>query len=204
MSSQTITEDQRDCLQELINVSMGQASDKLARYLGTFVEIQVPAIALVGTAEITGLLAGNYNDEAVSLVSQGFSGSEGIRGEALLVYSKINADSIAELLGYTDDEVTHTEQLTDISSILTTTFLEGFAEQLETSFSYSAPRVVMLGERKLAEHLQERSFSWEYALKVKISYKVVDHSFNCDMVLLVPGSALETLKAVIDRILAEF
>nr|MBP7548591.1 chemotaxis protein CheC [Corallincola sp.] len=70
MSSQTITEDQRDCLQELINVSMGQASDKLARYLGTFVEIQVPAIALVGTAEITGLLAGNYNDEAVSLVSQ--------------------------------------------------------------------------------------------------------------------------------------
>lgn len=204
MSSQSITEDQRDCLQELINVSMGQASDKLARYLGTFVEIQVPAIALVGTDEISGLLGGHYSDEAVSLVSQGFSGSEGIRGEALLIYSKLNADGIAQLLGYTDDEVTHAEQLTDISSILTTTFLENFGEQLQTSFSYSAPRVVMLGEQKLAEHLKERSFNWEYALKVKISYKVVDHSFNCDMVLLVPGSALETLKAVLDRILAEF
>ena len=204
MSAQTISDDQKDCLQELINVSMGMASDKLARFLGTFVEIQVPNIALVGTEEIAELLTGNYGDGAVSLVSQGFSASEGIRGEALLIYSKLNADEIAALLGYTDDEVTHSEQLTDISSILTTTFLAGFAEQLETSFSYSAPRVVMLGEQNLAEHLQQRSFNWEFALKVKISYKVVDHAFNCDMVLLIPGSALEFLKDLLDRILAEF
>ena len=32
-----LNEDQQDCLQELINVAMGQASDQLARYLDTFV-----------------------------------------------------------------------------------------------------------------------------------------------------------------------
>ena len=51
MTTLHFTEEQRDCLQELVNVAMGQASDKLARYLDTFVHLQVPAIALVDAAE---------------------------------------------------------------------------------------------------------------------------------------------------------
>ncbi|RCU45396.1 MULTISPECIES: chemotaxis protein [Corallincola] len=204
MSSQTITEDQRDCLQEVINVAMGQASDKLARFLETFVHLEVPDIELVSTSEVTAMLASNYEQNPVSLVSQGFSGAEGLRGEALLIYSKINADEIADLLGYTEDEATHTEQLTDISSLLTTTFLEGLAEQIETQLSYSAPRVMMLQEQGIARQLEEKTFNWEYALKVNISYLVTDHSFNCDMLLLFPGTAVEVLKQVLDQILEDF
>ena len=36
-----LNEDQQDCLQELINVAMGQASDQLARYLDTFVFLSI-------------------------------------------------------------------------------------------------------------------------------------------------------------------
>jgi len=41
------------------------------------------------------------------------------------------------------------------------------------------------------------------ALKVNISYQVTDYSFNCDMILLMPESAIINIKTVIDRILAE-
>ena len=44
MNAFHLTEDQQDCLQELINVAMGQASDQLARYLDTFVYLKVPSI----------------------------------------------------------------------------------------------------------------------------------------------------------------
>ena len=47
MTDLSFTEEQRDCLQELINVAMGLAIDKLARFLNTFVHLQVPAIGLV-------------------------------------------------------------------------------------------------------------------------------------------------------------
>ena len=47
MSEFHLTEDQQDCLQELINVAMGQASDQLARYLDTFVYLKVPSIESV-------------------------------------------------------------------------------------------------------------------------------------------------------------
>ena len=47
MNAFDLTEDQQDCLQELINVAMGQASDQLARYLDTFVYLKVPSIEQV-------------------------------------------------------------------------------------------------------------------------------------------------------------
>ena len=41
MNAFDLTEDQHDCLQELINVAMGQASDQLARYLDTLSLIHI-------------------------------------------------------------------------------------------------------------------------------------------------------------------
>ncbi len=38
------SEDQRDCLQEIVNVAMGQAGDSLARLLEVFVTLSVPKI----------------------------------------------------------------------------------------------------------------------------------------------------------------
>ncbi|AWB67219.1 chemotaxis protein [Saccharobesus litoralis] len=199
-----LTEDQRDCLQELINVAMGQASDKLARYLETFVHLDVPYIELVSSQGLPIVFAEKYAGGNVSVVSQGFYGNEGIRGESLLIYSLDNAKEVASLLGYEPEEASENEQLADISSILTTTFLNGLAEQIENQMSYSAPRLVSSINKSLDTHLEQLSFNWELALKVDISYQVTDFSFNCDMVLLIPGEAIQNIQAVLDRILEDY
>ncbi len=200
----SFNEDQRDCLQEIMNVAMGLASDKLARFLNTFVHLQVPSIALVGAHHLPAEIESRYRDIEAAMVSQGFLGNEGLRGEAIVLYQMENAHKISALLGYEPGDVSEIEMLTDISSILTTTFLNGLAEQLENSMSYSAPRILSSRNRDIAEVLTNTSFHWEHALKVDISYQLVDHSFNCDMVLLIPGEAVEQIKTILDRILEEF
>jgi len=202
MSSFNLDEDQQDCLQELINVAMGQASDQLARYLDTFVYLKVPKIEQVDASSLTATL--NEERAAAAVVSQGFFGYEGIRGEALLVYQPNDSDKLADLLGYEPDELSVEEQIIDLSSILTTTFLNVFASQIENQMSYSAPRLVSAGQSSVSSHLQQLSFNWDLALKVKISYQVTDYSFNCDMILLFPESAILNIKTVIDRILEEY
>ena len=93
MNSFNLNEDQQDCLQEIINVAMGQASDQLARYLDTFVYLRVPSIEQVDSESLTNTL---FSDEcAVAVVSQGFFGYEGIRGEALLMYQPEDSDKLA-------------------------------------------------------------------------------------------------------------
>ena len=202
MNAFHLTEDQQDCLQELINVAMGQASDQLARYLDTFVYLKVPSIESISTSSLTQTL--DDKESAVAIVSQGFFGYEGIRGEALLVYNSSDTNKIADILGYEPEELSVEEQLTDISSILTTTFLNVFASQIENQMSYSAPRLISAENNPISEYLAQVAFSWDYALKVKITYQVTDFSFNCDMILLIPEAAIINIKDVIDRILDEF
>lgn len=202
MNAFDLTEDQHDCLQELINVAMGQASDQLARYLDTFVYLKVPSIEQVRSEHLFDSL--NHDLKATAIVSQGFFGYEGIRGEALLMYQPLDSSRLADLLGYEADELSFDEQMIDLSSILTTTFLNVFASQIDNQMSYSAPRLLSTNLTKVNEHIQQQSFNWEFALKVKISYQVTDYSFNCDMVLLIPEEAISNIKTVIDRILADF
>lgn len=202
MNAFSLNEDQQDCLQEIINVAMGQASDQLARYLDTFVYLQVPSIEQVDAKTLLDTLGSEKTP--VALVSQGFFGYEGIRGEALLMYEPKDSDRLADLLGYEPDELSVEEQITDLSSILTTTFLNVFASQIENQMSYSAPRLLSSSKSAISEYLQHQAFNWDLALKVNITYQVTDYSFNCEMVLLIPEAAILNIKTVIDRILEEF
>jgi chemotaxis protein CheC len=202
MNEFNLTEDQQDCLQELINIAMGQASDQLARYLDTFVYLKVPSIESVAADELIKSLS--QQQDTMAIVSQGFFANEGIRGEALLVYQEKDSGRIADLLGYEPGELSQDEQLIDISSILTTTFLNVFAQQIGNQMSYNAPKLLPSVQNNLSEHIQQMTFSWDLALKVNINYQVTDYSFNCNMILLIPGAAILNIKCVLDRILAEF
>lgn len=202
MSELNLNEDQQDCLQEIINVAMGQASDQLARYLDTFVYLKVPSIESIDAKDLLQTLSQQKNTMAV--VSQGFFGYEGIRGEALLSYQEEDSGRIGDLLGYEPDELSQDEQLIDISSILTTTFLNVFARQIDNQMSYNAPKLLPSVQNCLSEHLQEMTFNWDLALKININYQVTDYSFNCNMILLIPETAIINIKKVLDRILAEF
>lgn len=202
MNNFILSEDQQDCLQELINIAMGQASDQLARYLDTFVHLEVPSIESVDAQDLMVTL--NQQNNAMAVVSQGFFGHEGIRGEALLMYQEEDSGRIADLLDYEPDELSYDEQLIDISSILTTTFLNVFAQQIDNQMSYNAPKLLASAQDNLAEHIQQTPFNWDLALKVNINYQVTDYSFNCNMILLIPETAITNIKIVLDRILADF
>ncbi|MDP5136489.1 hypothetical protein [Rheinheimera baltica] len=204
MTELRFTEEQRDCLQELINVAMGLASDKLARYLNTFVHLQVPAIRLVDTEQLPEHFASRYEQQSVTMISLGFFGDQGLRGETIMLYQLANVDVIAKLLGYSNDDSSEAEMLTDISSVLTTTFLNGLAEQLENSFSYAAPRILSSRDQHFADKLASTAEQWQLALQVDIRYQLTDYSFNCDMILLIPGEAMMRLRLILDQFLASF
>ena len=125
MSNPSLSEDQRDCLQEIVNVAMGQAGDSLARFLETFIHLSVPKICLVNSADLAaGLKTMLGGVEKVSAVRQGFYSTEGntdMRGEAISVFSDESFHELADLLAYEEDldEISENELLLDISNILT-------------------------------------------------------------------------------------
>lgn len=208
--SLALTEDQRDCLQEVVNVAMGQAGDSLARFLEVFIHLSVPRIRLVSKdqlgVELEALVGGD--GISVSGVSQGFfhvEDGKGIRGEAIVVFADTSFKELADLLAYDEGELnneTEKELLLDVTNVLNGACLNGIGEQIETELAYSPPSIIAQ-HVPIKELLAHEKLSWDHALLVEISYTLEDRSFNCTMFLLMPGESIIVVKAALDKLLED-
>lgn len=209
MNNPGLTEDQRDCLQEIVNVAMGRAGDSLARFLETFIHLSVPKIKLVDSAELTTSLVVMVGEvEKVSAVRQGFYSTVGdteLRGEAIIIFSDQSFLELADLLAYEEalNDTTENELLLDISNILTGACLNGLAEQMEGELGYSAPSII--GKHIATENVvAPGQIPWHQALLIEINYTLENSSFSCSLLLLMPGSSIDAVKLKLDHLLDEF
>lgn len=209
MNTQALTEDQRDCLQEVVNVAMGQAGDSLARFLEVFIHLSVPRIRLVARQELCPELEQMVGgkDVFVSGVSQGFyqlDTGTGIRGEAIVVFTDSSFRELADLLEYEDDlaEESEKELLMDVTNILNGACLNGVGGQMEMELGFSPP-AIMGQHMPIAKLMEHEQANWDHALLVEITYTLEDRSFTCTMFLLMPGDSIEVVKAELDRLLED-
>lgn len=201
-----LTEDQRDCLQELMNVAMGQAGDSLARYLEVFVHLSVPRIRLVqaiGLPQELEALVGAQT--SISAVRQGFTSNAGaaIRGEAVVIFSATSFHDLAELMDYEPGQLnkeTEQELLLDITNILNAACLNGFANQLGHELSYSPPSIIGDNMTPGSIFIQEQ-LGWQHALLIEINYRLDSESFKCNLLMLMPDESIQVIQDSVDQFL---
>lgn len=188
-----LSEDQRDCYQEIANIAMGQAASLLARLLDVFIELPIPKVNLIEITDLHMALQSVDNNEAASAVCQGFAGG-GITGEALIIFNDSGFDDIASLMRYTGEqsEAMHVELLMDISNILIGAFLKSLAEQMDVRFSQDHPTV--LGQHKpIRDLLRPAEQSWKSTLAIEITYAIEHHNVHCDLLLLFTEESIPLL-----------
>lgn len=183
----------RDCIQEISNVAMGQAADRLARLLNVFVKLPIPNVNVLEVSELQMALTFTEQENTYSAVCQGFIGS-GIAGEALLIFSDSSFNDIAQLLKY-EGEINRTvelELLMEIASILVGACTNGFAEQLDIHFSQGHP--VVLGQHvKVSDLIKTNSSRWKETLAIEITYEIENYNVSCDLLLLFTEDSLDNL-----------
>jgi len=197
-----LSEDYRDCLQEITNVAMGQAGERLARLLDTFVVLSIPHIAVMAPSDIAMALQAIDTNDSVSGVCQGFIGG-GITGEAMLLFNDTSFADLARLLNYDDelDEQAERELLMDTTNVLFGACLKGIGEQIDMEFSYGPPMV--LGQHlDLNELFSGSNTRWKHALVTEINYQLEGYSVNCDLLLVVSEQSMDILLKKLDYLLA--
>jgi len=202
MATLHISEDHRDALQEVTNVAMGQAGDKLARLLDTFVVLSIPHIEVMRPSDIAMALHAIDANASVSGVCQGFIGG-GIAGEAMILFNDTSFKDLAKILKYDDelDEQAERELLMDTTNVLFGACLKGIAEQIDMDFSFGSPTV--LGQhQKVSEIFQMENAKWENALVTEISYEIENYDVNCDLLIIMTEDSLELLFKKLDYLLS--
>jgi chemotaxis protein CheC len=195
MTRSLLTEDQRDCLQEITNVAMGQAGDRLARLLDVFVILSIPHVSVLKPTDIVMALQAlnRESEEPIFGVCQGFIGG-GLAGEAMLIFNNTDFDDLARLLKYepSEDIQARNELLMDTANVLNGACLKGLAEQLDTHFSFGPP--MLLGQHcNITDLVQRNSMRWNEALVVEINYSIENHRINCDLLLVIAEQSLAGL-----------
>ena len=199
MSIPAYTEDQRDALQEVLNIAMGQAGDSLARIMDHFVELSIPRINLVHVEDLLQMV-GNMVELSceVSAVRQAFY--NGLRGEAIVLFPQAGCEQISDLMGYEEDEInTEAEQeiLLEISNLLVGAVLNGISETLEMNLGFSAPSL-MAQQKPLDQVLVQEDLSWSHALLLEVNFTLENRDFKSHLFLFMTEETIERLREVLD------
>lgn len=197
--TQDLTQDQRDALQEIANIGMGQAGSSIAKIWGEFVGLSIPRIAHIDSDSIPELLSKLVGEQQVNAVRQAFHGQ--LRGEVIVVFSGGKGHQLADLMGYEEtDFVEEQELLVDVANILVGACLGGVAQNLGVDIGFSAPSVMGLNMAPSAL-ISPPALAIKRALFIEVRFTLETKSFASHLIVMMPEGEIRVLGEALDRFL---
>jgi len=202
MTHSEFNEELRDGFQEIANVAVGQAADKLARSFSTFVKMPIPQVHLLESVDIRMALGGVAAGDNVTAVTQAFFG-DGVSGEALLLMSDSAGGELSRLMGYAPatTEQEDLEHVLEISSLLTASCIQSVLEQLEIDVLINHPSLIGRHTR-VQDLFLEKDLPWDKTLAIELNYIFEGYALRCDLILLFHQDSLPSLYSKLEVLLA--
>ncbi|TAM52088.1 MAG: chemotaxis protein [Paraburkholderia sp.] len=205
MRENVFTEEQRDALQEIANLAMGQAATRLARLLDTFIELSVPRVVVVRAEDAARTLRDMTGiEESVTAVRQGFRSD--LKGEALVICRSSGVGQLCALVNdpYVNsayDSVSQTELMFDVANVLTGACVSCILNQLDRTPIFSAPG--LLGEKiSLDDVFQSDVLAWKTALLLEVNFALEDQTFRAHLVMLMAEDSIRRMNEALDSLLS--
>ena len=207
MSEPILTEDQRDALQEIANIGMGQAGARLAALLGRFVHLSVPRIRMVDTDTLPSAVRDMLDfSEPVTALRQSFRCE--IAGEAISLFDSRSADHMKFVFRSDDmqaeerfEDMSEAEVLSDVANLIAGACLTGLFEQLGQLPTFTPPRLIGV-QLDLEEVLHPSKLPWDRALLLEVNLQTEDGVFGSHLLTLMTAKAVQSLVSALDGFLA--
>jgi len=202
----SISEEEKDTLQEIMNIAFGKAAAELAEVINIFVVLSVPYIKVLKAEDLPEYLRYEVRDfSTISIVEQNFWGK--FRGGAFLVFPADAGKALITMLDAEHEttfesgsmEILEKETLMEVGNILIGACVGKITELLGDVVTYSPPTVLV--ENKPHDILPERLFDPEYtAIVMKTVFRFDERNVSGFLFLVTTQDSMEWIK----QSLAEF
>jgi chemotaxis protein CheC len=202
----SISDEERDILQEIMNIAFGKAAADLAEVINIFVLLNVPYIKMLPAADLPDYIKAEIIDyNTISIVEQNFWGK--FKGSALLVFPAGAGKELITLLDADQEtsfesesiDILEKETLMEVGNILIGACVGKVTELLGDVVTYSPPKVII--ENHPNEIIPKNLFDPEYsAIVLKTVFCFKERDINGFLFLLTSHESNDWLK----RSLAEF
>lgn len=146
-----LDDEEKDILQEIMNIAFGQAAAELAEIINVFVVLNVPFIKVLKAVDLPAYLKAEIAGyETICMVEQYFWGE--FKGSAFLIFPAGSGKELVTIMGEEGPNVPfdsavvdgmEKETLMEVGNILIGACVGKVAELLGDRVTYSPPRVVV-------------------------------------------------------------
>jgi chemotaxis protein CheC len=197
-----LSPDKLDALQELVNIGMGAAGAALAKALGAFVELAVPAVDVTNRSRVATLLEDGAwaNNQDVEAVRQRFFGA--LMGESVMVFDGQGHTELSDLLGHGPgaEAAERQEVLLDLANVVIGACVNGIAGPLNEAVSF-APPARLGGRSDVRAFLSRDSAALTQGLVVNVDFKLEARSFFSRVLVFLPEHSILRIDQAITQLL---
>ena len=198
-----LTEDEKDCLQELMNVAYGNATAAITEILNAFAKLSIPKIQIIEASELKNYLSNELNLNQEHLVAlQQINGS--LNGENMFVIDKVSATNMANKFSLTNNviEEDDIQDITlEITNILSSSTISKLAEDIETSVSFSAPTIKTINSINQLNNIFISNYEKVIIISTKLEFD--DLNIHGELFILTTDNSILFIKDKLNKILDE-
>jgi chemotaxis protein CheC len=184
-----------DALSELINIGFGRAASALSTLVGRRILLEAPQVDIYPIMELLNVLE-NLGGKEITNVHQVFRGK--LSGDAMLLMDSNSASILLDLMAGGTGEVhpmtdVDREALIEIGNILLNAFIGSFGNLLRVHITFTVPNLKVDSLTKMLSNLTDDTQEIEFALVVKINFRLSQGNVNGYMVIIMGLQSLEVL-----------
>lgn len=190
-----LTENERDVLQELMNVAYGSATAVIAEMLEAFATLSIPKISVVSTEE----LLDNFHkreEKSYFFATQAFSGE--FNGESAFFIDRQSSKNLAKHLGITNVAELK-DSLLELTNILTTSLTAKLANEMGTLVKFSIPQVNEIDLENIKDDQAFEEYPQVIVIETELNFE--DEKIKGEIIILTRNESILWLKKKLNEIL---
>jgi len=195
MSHYNLTEDEKDVLQELMNIAYGNATAVVADMLDAFAHLSIPNIKVLKTDELLATFA-ELKNTSYFFSTQAFSGE--FNGESAFFINHESANNLAKHLEL-ESEADLDDAILELTNVLTSSLTTKLAQEMNTAVSFSLPSVAKIPLEEIHEVETFQQYSQVIVIDTNLNFE--DKKINGKIFILTKDESIQWLKTKLNTIL---
>ena len=190
-----LTDDERDVLQELMNVAYGSATAVVAEMLDAFATLSIPKIEILQTKQLLEQFC-TLKDESYFFSTQAFAGE--FSGESAFFIDNESAQNLAKHLESESPEDLN-DAILELTNVLTSSLTTKLAQEMHTQIKFSLPSISTLTLNQIEKTETFQQYKQVIVIDTQLNFE--GQKINGEIFILTKDGSIEWLKIQLNNIL---
>jgi len=196
-----LNEDEKDCLQELMNISYGAATAAISEVIGKFATLSIPHINVISSTELKQYLSEKLLDTSKYYIANQLINGY-LSGENIFIIDEDSSKNLALEFDLDEDELDENEVkdiILEITNILSSATSGKLASLIDTNISFSAPQITKINTIDEFDNRFEGEYNNVIIIATELNFK--EQNIKGELMILTKKETTIFLKKALDDVL---